>query len=191
MSTSSNVRKAISMKIIKDASEILPPLPQPQPQSTVPPAPKSKYSSAKLNFNIQPIRSGEKLPIYKRTSVTEMLVSEWIDPTNFLDITPPNPDVEFHSQISSPLAVVSGNQAALFNIAVIEEDDRIIRMRQRLNNLQQTMSNVLGGPLKVDFFNVRIEKEPASLPCPLKEVNSYNKDSPQMVSLPPIFNHPI
>lgn len=186
MNTGSNVRKAINMKIIQDASEILPPL----PVTSFPHAPKNKYPSVKSTFNIQPIQVGEKIPISKRKSVTDMLVSEWIDPTHFLDITPPNPDIEFHSQTSSPLAVVSGTQAALFNIAVIEEDDRIIRMRQRLKNLQQTMPNVLG-PLKVELFNVRIEKEPASLPSPLKEVNSYNKDSPQMVSLPPIFNHPI
>ena len=187
MNTESNVRKAINMKVITDTSEILPPL----PQSSLPQGHKSKYPSVKSTFNIQPIQAaGHKLPISKRSSGTEIFVSEWIDPTNFLDIAPPNPDHELHSQTSSPLSVVSGNQAALFNIAVIEEDDRIIRMRQKLKNLQQTMPNVLG-PLKVELFNVRIEKEPASLPSPLKGVNSYNKDSPLMVSLPPIFNHPI
>ena len=181
MNTNSNVRKAINMKIIADASEILPPL----PPSSIPHQIK-KYPTVKSTFNIQPLPCPGKLPIPKRTSVTEMLVSEWIDPTNFLDITPPNPDLEFHSQTSSPLAIVSGTQAALFNIAVIEEDDRIIRMRQKLKNLQQTMPNVLG-PLRFDILNVRIEKEPAALPSPLKEQNS----SPHLVSLPPIFNHPI
>jgi len=64
-------------------------------------------------------------------------------------------------------------------------------MRQRLRSIQQTMPNILG-PLKVDFINVKLEKEPAMLPSPLKEVtNGSYKDSSQMVSLPPIFNHPI
>lgn len=187
MNTKSNVRKAINMKIISDSSEILPPL----PQSSLHTGHKSKYQSVKSTFNIQPIQAGEKLPIFKRASLTETLVSEWIDPTKFLDITPSNQDhLEFYSQTSSPLSVVSGNQAALFNIAVIEEDDRIIRMRQKLKNLQHTMPNVLG-PLKVEFLNVRIEKEPASLPSPLKKFNNFDMESPQMVALPPIFNHPI
>lgn len=186
MNTNSNVRKAINMKIITAASEILPPL----PQSSVQHGNKNKSTSVKSTFNIQPIQASEKLPISKQTSATEIFVSEWIDPTHFLDITPSNQDLEFYSQTSSPLSVVSGNQAALFNIAIIEEDDRIARMRQRLKSLQQTMPNILG-PLKVELFNVRIEKEPALLPSPLKEVNSYYKDSPLMVTLPPIFNHPI
>ena len=86
------------------------------------------------------------------------------------------------------MAVVSGTQAAIFNIAVIEEDERILRMRNRLKVLHHTLPNILG-PLKVDFINVKTEKEPALLPSPVTS-GSY-KDASQMVSLPPIFNHPI
>lgn len=122
-----------------------------------------------------------------------MLVSEWIDPSSFIEMDLNSLDQAggFRSEMSSPMAIVSGTQAALFNIAVIEEDERIGRMRLRLKSLQQTMPNILGS-LKVDFINVKVEKEPAMLPSPLKEVaNGSFKDPSQMVSLPPIFNHPI
>lgn len=181
MNTNSNVRKAINMGIVANASEILPPL----YASNIPNAQRFKNNNkntTRSTFNIQPLPpNGNKIPISKRTSVTDMLVSEWINPSSFLDITPPD-----HSLTSSPLALDSGKQAALFNIAVIEEDERIVRMRNRLKNLQDTLPNILG-PLKLDLFNVRNEKEPAALPSPMKEMNT----SPQLVSLPPIFNHPI
>ena len=86
----------------------------------------------------------------------------------------------------SPMAIDSGAQSALFNIAVIEEDDRMVNMRNLLKNIRNTMPNVLG-PLKMDFMNVKTEKEPAMLPSPMN--NCVN--SPNLVSLPPIFNHPI
>ena len=185
MNTGSNVKKAVQMGIINDASELLPPV------TTATPAASKKSKSTKSAFNIQPITTADKIPISKRQSITEMLVSEWIDPSSFLEINPltVDQDTGFRSEMNSPMAIDSGTQAALFNIAVIEEDERIVRMRQRLKSLQQTMPNILG-PLKVDFINIRVEKEPAHLPSPLKESTNF-KESPQMVSLPPIFNHPI
>lgn len=176
------------MKVIENASQILPAI----PASSIPHQPKKtpKYPSVKTTFDIQAYPPVEKVPIAKRTSITDMLVSEWIDPSSFIDMAPLHQEFDFHSQNSSPMAVTSGTQSALFNIAVMEEDDRIVRMRHRLKSLQHFMPNVLG-PLKVDFIQVRLEKEPASLPSPLKEVNTLAKESPQMVSLPPIFNHPI
>lgn len=188
MNTGSNVKKAMSMKIIDDESQILPAI----PLNSIPQSPKKhkKYPSIQSTFNIQPYQPVDKVPIAKRPSITDMLVSEWIDPSSFIDIAPAQDNFDFYSQNSSPMALTSGNQSALFNIAIMDEDDRIVRMRHRLKSLQHFMPNVLG-PLKVDFIHVQLEKEPASLPSPLKEVNTYSKDSPQMVSLPPIFNHSI
>ena len=218
MNTSSNVRKAINMNIVTDASEILPSL---KPTSTnnfnfrkermkfpcpLPSNSPLNYSNVKTTstFNIQPYTEikpapVEKLPISKRHSITDMLVSEWIDPSNFLEISTGG-SINYLSNTSSPLAIVSGTQAALFNMAVIDEDDRILRMRHKMKILQQTMPNVLG-PLRVDFINVQKEKEPAFLPSPLKEEEVYGhngnnlqkglRDPNCMVSLPPIFNHTI
>lgn len=188
MNTGSNVKKAIQAGLINDASDLLP---------SVAPAslfkkPKPQITTPRFPFDIQPI-TGNKIAISKRASITDMLVSEWIDPSSFIEMDRTSSDQAggYRSETSSPMAIDSGTQAALFNIAVIEEDERIIRMRYRLKSLQQTMPNILG-PLKVDFINVKSEKEPAMLPSPLKQVTSGEvKDSSQMVSLPPIFNHPI
>ena len=176
MNTGSNVKKALQMGIIQDASELLAPV-------------TTAGKLNRTNFCIQPFPA-DKIPICKRKSITEMLVSEWIDPSSFIEMNPSAADQigYFRSEISSPMAVVSGTQAAIFNIAVIEEDERILRMRNRLKVLHHTLPNILG-PLKVDFINVKTEKEPALLPSPVTS-GSY-KDASQMVSLPPIFNHPI
>lgn len=195
MGTNSNIRKAIAVKVIASSDEILPPLPTPNKHhyNNLQQQQQQRYLPAKNSFEIRPFPTDpQKIPIAKRPSITDMLVTEWIDPTSFLEISSSTPD-SFDCSGSnecgaSPLATVSGNQAALFNMAVIEEDERLVRMRHRLRTLQQTMPNVLG-PLKIDFINVKLEKEPAHLPSPLKEVNGNS--SPQLISLPPIFNHPI
>lgn len=184
MNTGSNVKKAISTEVIKNEAEILPPL----PTSHLKPYPNPDFNMSRTNFNIQPYVSQPP-----KINVADMLVSEWIDPSHFLEMAPSTTDpAEIHSGMSSPMCLESGTQSALFNIAVIEEDDRVLRMRHRLKTLQQTIPNVLG-TLKLDFINIRVEKEPAQLPSPLKEINISTRDSPQvpMVSLPPIFNHPI
>ena len=216
MNTSSNVRKAINMKIINDSSEILPLL-QPSSKSSRSRAHSSNSSFGKdfnnakstSNFNVKPyteIKPVEKVLITKRHSITDMLVSEWIDPSSFLEISTGDP-VDYLSSTSSPLALDSGNQAAIFNMAVMDEDDRMLRMRHKMKTLQQTMPHALG-PLKIDFINVQMEKEPAYLPSPLKEeingslslslshenkilhnVNNGLRDPNCMISLPPIFNH--
>lgn len=200
MNTGSNVKKALNVGVIKDVSEILPDLPHKETKSS---KLNFKFSSSSLKststFNVVPYhhynqsQQQQHVPIARRPTVSDMLVSEWIDPSSFIEIAPAATSEanEFrHSQPSSPMCLETANQSALFNIAVMEEDDRVIRMRQRLKSLQETLPNVLG-PLKIDFINVKTEKEPAHLPSPLKEVNTFSKESPQMVSLPPIFNHPI
>lgn len=157
-------------------------------------------------FDISPVshnlEDGKYQPIAKRPSITDILVSEWIDPTQFLDVAPSVSAPSFYSEFpssatSSPLALDSANQSALFNIAVIDEEDRIVKMREKLTILRQTMPNILG-PLKVDFIDIKYEKEPAILPSPLKSSNiiignsnNNNSNSPFLVALPPIFNHSI
>lgn len=192
MNTGSNIKKAINTDVIKDESEILPPLSIPIFNS-VNLNNHQSHQRTKSNFNIQPYNAIPNNITPSRGNVADMLVSEWIDPTNFIEMTPIPANItnEIHSEISSPMCIELGNQSAFFNMAVIDEDDRILRMRHRLKQLHQTIPNVFG-PLKVDFINVRLEKEPAKLPSPLKEINtSTTNGSPQMVSLPPIFNHPI
>lgn len=192
------------MKIVNDSSEILPLL---QPIST---SSRSRFHSSNFkkdlnakttsSFNVKPyteIKPVEKVLISKRHSITDMLVSEWIDPSSFLEISTGNSG-DYLSNTSSPLALVSGNQAAMFNMAVMDEDDRMLRMRHKMKTLQQTMPHALG-PLKIDFINVQMEKEPAYLPSPMKEevsgsfshVQNVNglRDPNCMISLPPIFNH--
>lgn len=189
MNTASNVKKALNMKIINGASEILPTI---SASELVKNSNGSNFISVKSKFNIQPyVSTTQRVPIAKRKSITEMLVSEWIDPSSFIDIAPAESSFETLPETSSPMAVDIGTQSALFNIAVIEEDERIVKMRHRLRAIQQTLPNALG-PLKIDFINVKVEKEPAILPSPIKDENKLFKDSsPQLVSLPPIFNHPI
>ena len=139
---------------------------------------KQERRLTRESFDIKPVEEGKYQPIAKRPSITDILVSEWIDPIQFLEINPP---VSFHSDFpisstSSPLALESANKSALFNIAVIDEEDRIVKMRQKLAVLRQTMPNILG-PLKVDFIDIKYEKEPAILPSPLKSSknNTINK----------------
>ena len=190
VNTGSNVKRALAAKIINDTSEILPSL---QFKKSSKGSFNRSVMDIKPSFNIQDIHPSSKqhVAIARRPSISDMLVSEWIDPSAFIDVTPAATNtIDFRAEIGSPMALQSGNQAALFNMAVIEEDDRILRMRQRLKAIQLTMPNSLG-PLKIDYLSFRNEKEPAKLPSPNKEVNTFAKESPQMVSLPPIFNHSI
>lgn len=176
MNTGSNIRKAIAIGLISDASQI------------TANSQAGRFRSALRRPNMNIPMSG-KYPIPRQHPVQPSRpvqhVPEWLDPSRFLDI---QSSTDVPVACESPMAVDVAQQSALFNIAVIEEDEKTALMRKRLERLNVTLPAI--GPLKADFFTVREEREPIALPFPFKEENS-SKESPNMVTLPPIFNHPL
>lgn len=174
MNTGSNIRKALNNSLIQDENEVS--------LSNKAVAQRRKSAARRPNM---PIKG--KCPIPRRSSVTQAdsAIYEWLDPSYFLDISK---GVEMAPLPSSPMAVDTANQSAIYNIAVMEENEKLARIRKRLEILKVALPT--NGPLKADFFNIKDEREPAVLPISSKE--DHVKDcSPLLVSLPPIFNHPL
>lgn len=174
LNTGSNIRKAINLGLISDASEVISDSQAGRLRSALrrPNMPVNGKYPIPRQYPVKPSKPVQHVP-------------EWLDPSRFLDI---QGSADVPVACDSPMAVDVARQSALFNIAVIEEDERTAAMRRRLERLNLTLPAF--GPLKADFITVREEREPIALPFPFKEENS-SKESPAMVTLPPIFNHPL
>lgn len=168
MNTGSNIRKAINNGLIADASEV---------------TPKSQAGRLRSALRRPSMPVNGKYPIPRQYPVKPskpvQQVPEWLDPSRFLDI---QGITDVPVACESPMAVDVAQQSALFNIAVIEEDERTAVMRKRLERLNPTLPVI--GQLKANFIAVREEREPIALPSPFKEENS-SKESPAMVTLRP------
>lgn len=172
MNTGSNIRKALSTGLIRDEKDVV--------LSNKALAQRRKSAARRPNMSVN-----GKCAIPRRTSVTETAIYEWLDPSYFLDI--PKTAEPIPTPPASPMAVETANQSAIYNIAVMEENEKLVRIKRRLEILKVSLPSP--GPLKGDFFNIKEEREPAVLPSPFKE--DPTRDSPLLISLPPIFNHPI
>ena len=175
MNTGSNIRKALNCKLIKDEHELS--------LSNEILSQRRKAAARRPNM---PVPGKRAIP--RRSSLSsqsDSAIFEWLDPSYFLDV-PKN--VETVPMTSSPMAVETANQSALYNIAVMEENEKFLRIKKRLDALKVALP--AAGPLKNDFFSIREEREPAILPSPFK-ADHNNEASPLLISLPPIFNHPL
>ncbi len=177
MNTGLNIRKALNSGLIKDENELI------LPNEIL--AQRRKSAARRPNM---PTPCKRAIP--KRSSLKadqyDTIIFEWLDPSHFLEVTevfdaaPPF--------TVSPMAVETASQSAIYNIALIEQNEMLGRMKRRLESLKVALPTA--GPLKIDTFNIQEEREPAILPSPFK-ADHHNETSPLLISLPPIFNHPL
>lgn len=122
----------------------------------------------------------------KREQECADIGSHWVDPSSFLDLSRPP---AAPSITDSPLALDAGKQTALFTIAVIEQNERAARSRNALQAILQDAPPELDLLKTATLFFDHEDREPAMLPSPFKEGNCG--DSPLLIGLPSLFNHPI
>jgi hypothetical protein len=100
---------------------------------------------------------------------------------------------------ASPMALDVATQSAMYNIALIDQEDRQLRLQERLRSIDPVLATLLGPEKMHELISQSDPRiEPAKLPSPLKlsatsidfkDIPS-NQQSPNLsVSLPPIFNH--